>query len=137
MKVGLVTSSSRAAPRPLTMPLVSVVLPLPIAGESISTGAVRRLANSRPSAVVSSGDRVMRSSTGTVPSREKLRVSCRKRFDDIGSYRRRFADSLRGDVARQSVKIDSHAQGIFPPYFVGFDLSVDLSLRFLGAELRG
>ena len=61
--MGLVTSSSRAAPSALTMPLVRVVLPLPRSPErSTSAGGFNREANYLPHAVVSSGEWVMNSS---------------------------------------------------------------------------
>src|SRR5260370_5282136 len=73
VKVGLVTSSSFAASRPATMPLVKVVLPLPRSPvSSTTTGGFRRLANSLPQSVVSSADRVMTSSLTPLQLPEEL-----------------------------------------------------------------
>src|SRR5271169_252606 len=61
--VGLVTSSSSATCRPATMPLVSVVLPLPNSPVSrINTGACNFFASFRPQAIVSSAEYVITSS---------------------------------------------------------------------------
>src|SRR5580698_100476 len=59
VNVGLVTSSSSAAPNPATIPFVSVVFPLPKSPVSnTSSGAFSPRANSLPHAIVSSADRV-------------------------------------------------------------------------------
>jgi hypothetical protein len=63
--VGLVTSSSLAAPKPLMIPLVSVVLPLPRSPLNRTKTGGRSFAEiSRPLAVVSSEEFVMNSKTG-------------------------------------------------------------------------
>ncbi len=57
VKDGLVTSSSRAAPSPSTIPLTKVVLPLPNSPSSnTKQGGINAFANSRPKAMVSSGE---------------------------------------------------------------------------------
>src|SRR3990167_8610272 len=57
VKVGLVTSSSGAAPRPATRPLASVVFPAPSSPKSrTKTGGVSSSASCAPNAIVSSGE---------------------------------------------------------------------------------
>src|SRR5579864_587200 len=115
LNVGLVTSSSLAAPRPLIMPLVSVVLPLPRSPfNSTRTGGRSFDAISRPLAMVSSEECVTNSLAGTFPLREDTRVRFRDRVDQIGSDQGRFPNARCGDVTSEAVQVHAEAEHARP-----------------------
>src|ERR1700730_17676245 len=115
LNVGLVTSSSLAAPKLLMIPLVSVVLPLPRSPfNSTRTGGWSFNAISRPMAMVSSEEFVMNSLTGMPRLREDARISFRDRIDQVGSDQGRFPNARRGHVAGKAVQLHPKAQHARP-----------------------
>src|ERR1700730_3885055 len=113
--VGLITSSSLAAPKPLMIPLVSVVLPLPRSPfNSTRTGGRSFAAISRPLAMVSSEECVMNSLADMPRLRKDARISFRDRVDQVGSDQGRFPDARRGNVAGKAVQIHPKAQHARP-----------------------
>src|SRR5580704_17229007 len=121
MKVGLVTSSSRATPSPLMIPLVIVVLPLPSSPDRrISEGGRRRSANLRPTSIVCSGEEDTISVDDIVPLNQKPGIGLRKRLDKIRRHERGLANSFRRNVASQTVEIDTESEHVFPIFTTKF-----------------
>src|SRR5579864_9701911 len=115
LNLGLVTSSSLAAPRPLIIPLVSVVLPLPRSPvSSTRTGARSFDAISRPLAMVSSEEWVTNSLAGMFPLPENMRVRFRDCVDQVGSDQGRFPNAQCGDIAGEAVQVHAEAEHARP-----------------------
>src|SRR5579859_4094579 len=114
VNVGLVISSSAAAPRPLMMPLASVVFPAPNSPASkTSSGARKCAASSLPRSIVSSEERET-ISPASISERlyrvAKLRACGGDRANHVAGDQRRFAKFLGGQISRQSVKINAARQ---------------------------
>src|SRR5437879_5806359 len=121
VKVGLVTSSSRATPSPLMIPLVIVVLPLPSSpNKSTNTGAQRREASWRPISMVSSGEEETTSVDGIVPLSQEPGIRLRERIDKIGGHQGSLADSLRGHVAGETMQVHAEAEYALPVFGAQF-----------------
>src|SRR5579872_7579639 len=110
VKVGLVMSSSAAAPRPLMMPFASVVLPAPSSPvRRTKSGGRKPAASSLPREIVSSAERE-RISTAGISERlnrvAELRTCGGNCPNDIGGDEGRFAKFLGRQIARQAMQVD-------------------------------
>ena len=114
--MGLVTSSSFAAPRPLTIPFVSVVFPAPRSPESkISAGGLICAPISRPRSMVSSEECVTSSRLSHGPhSAIKLLIGAGTNRIRSRRHQRRLARIRIRHVARKPVQIDAEAQHASP-----------------------
>src|ERR1700687_4076686 len=105
--MGLVTSSSFAAPSPATMPLVSVVFPVPRSPLSrTSTGGFRRLANSRAQRVVSSAEWVMTSSVTPLQLLKELAARSGNGCGHIGGQQAGLVGCRGGQFGRFAMEVD-------------------------------
>src|SRR5579863_2133313 len=100
VKVGLVMSCSTATPRPLMMPLASVVLPAPSSPvRRTKSGGRKVAASSLPREIVSSVERERNSTAGMsqrLNSVAELRTRGGDCANDIGGDEWRFAEFLGG-----------------------------------------
>src|SRR5579864_4572920 len=100
VKVGLVMSCSAATPKPLMMPLASVVLPAPSSPvRRIKSGGRKLAASSLPREIVSSVERERISPAGMSQRLNRvaeLRACGGYCANDIGGNQRRFAEFLGG-----------------------------------------
>src|SRR5260370_432668 len=114
VKVGLVTSSSLAAPRPETMPLVNVVLPVPKSPvRRTSTGGWRRLENSLPQLVVSSAEWVMNSSATLKLPNEPATGGRDVLHNLLGQHAGNFM-RLDGVFGSDPMQVDAKSQDTMP-----------------------
>src|ERR1700752_2738611 len=119
-------SSSRAAPKPLMIPLVSVVFPLPRSPfKSTKTGGRSLAAISRPFEIVSSADCVKNSDglqarpaletlTAMTALPQDARIRLRNRFDQLRRDEGRFAPTRRRDIARETMQVHAEAENPCP-----------------------
>src|SRR5882757_2949094 len=115
VNVGLVTSSSAAAPSPATIPLVSVVFPLPSSPVSSSSdGASRRFANSLPHAMVCSADRVMTSSPTPLQLPQKFPPCHRYRASHVAGHDPGQIGTRRRNLGGRPMQIHAERQNLQP-----------------------
>src|SRR6201981_162928 len=103
------------------IPLVIVVLPLPSSPDRrTSAGTRRRSANWRPTSIVCSGEEDTISVDDIVPLNQKPGIGFRKRLDKIRRQKRGLANSFGGNVASQTVEIDTESEHLFPVFTAEF-----------------
>src|SRR5439155_1325654 len=108
VNVGLVTSSSAAACKPATIPLVNVVFPLPSSPDSsTSTVDASVSANVRPQAMVSSADCVITSSVTRLQLLHQFPARCRHRSCYFACQNAGFVALRAHQFGRSPVQIRS------------------------------
>src|SRR5258708_36846764 len=97
------------------IPLVRVVFPLPRSPfNNTRTGGRSFAAISRPLAIVSSEECVMKSLAGMFPFREDTRVRFRDRIDQVRSNQGRLPHARSGNIAREAVQVPPKAKDAPP-----------------------
>src|ERR1700730_9903901 len=115
VNVGLVTSSSAAAPSPATIPLVSVVFPLPSSpASSNNDGASRRFANSLPHPIVSSADRVITSSPTPLQLPQKFQPAHHYRATHVSCHDPRQIRTRPRTLVSLPMQIAAQRQNLQP-----------------------